>query len=252
MIEHDLNHSDRDPQPFVLTVSSEAQPVVLRTGATCWIHAIGPGDESVLRTCFAGLSAASRRLRFFGAKQALTDADLATLTNTDGRDHLAFAAVRHDAQGQVSEVLGIARCVRVAPGAQTAELAMAVIDRAQGQGLGGILLEHLRRAAQAQGIDRFHCEVLAENDAMRALAKRLGGRARWLDDGTLSYECPLREVTTTPAVPAHQQAATCPPRPARAFPSPTWTQAWERIVRTGLATYEVAAQACYHQSRAGA
>lgn len=224
------------------------ESVRLKDGTLCQIRPIGPDDPDVLNACFAGLSPASRRLRFFGAKQVLTAADLAYLTATDGRDHLAFAAIAQDPDGRDGTVLGAARCIRSAPGSEAAELAMAVVDQAQGRGVGTALLDRLTEAAQEQGIRRFHCEVLAENEGMRRLASRLGGQAIWLDDGAVEYNCALPE----PASPAVVKPGVEPPgdrraarHGSRASGDPDGVSSWERAFKAWIAVFETATLAWY-------
>lgn len=172
-------------------VSGTSAHALLKDGTLCRIRPLGPDDRPFLIACFERLSADSRRLRFLGAKPALTKQDLAFLTDIDGCQHIALGAERLDPRGEVCEPLGVARCIRLTPGSDTGEIAIAVIDVAQGHGLGTHLLTHLAQAAHAQGIRRFRCEVLAENTGMRALAAGLGGAVRWLGDGMLEYDCPL-------------------------------------------------------------
>lgn len=243
--------------------SPRGEAVRLKDGTFCRIRPIDGDDPAIVTACFEGLSDASRRLRFFGAKRVLTEADLAYLTGADGRDHLAFAALRRSGSGGDTEVLGVARCIRSTSGSEpvseTAELAMAVVDRAQGNGVGAALLEHLIAEAREQGIRRFRCEVLADNEGMRALAKRLGGHAVWLDDGTLEYHCGLPE-----AVPIHGDselsrsrepgARSTPehlPRPsARPVPG-AWVSSWERAANVSIAFFETAALAWFDHPRSG-
>lgn len=163
----------------------------LKDGTRCQLRPIGSDDRELLRAGFAGLSPASRRMRFFSAKPSLTEADLDFLTSADGRDHLALGAVRLDAWGQEVELLGVARCIRLGADADASEFAITVADAAQGRGLGTLLLTQLVTAAREQGIRHFRCEVLAANTGMRALAAGLGSAVRWLDDGTLEYDYPL-------------------------------------------------------------
>ncbi len=243
--------------------SPRGEAVRLKDGTLCRIRPIEGDDPAIVTACFDGLSDASRRLRFFGAKRALTEADLAYLTGADGRDHLAFAAVRRTGSGENAEVLGVARCIRSRSGSEpvsdTAELAMAVVDRAQGNGVGTALLEHLIVEAREQGIRRFRCEVLAGNEGMRALAKRLGGRAIWLDDGTLEYDCALPEAVSIHGdstlhqgrepdlwrEPRNRSAPqTVPGWNARPEPA-AWTSSWERAANASIAFFETAALAWY-------
>jgi GNAT superfamily N-acetyltransferase len=169
--------------------------VRLRDGTLCRIRVSGPADRERLAACFETLSPESRRLRFFGVKQALSPSELDIYAQADGLDHIAFAAVRLDPRGRELEALGFARCIRLAGAPESAELSMTVVDAAQGQGIGAALLTRLIGAARTQGIRRFRCEVLAENAGMRRLAKRLEGDAQWLGEGTLEYDCPLPAET---------------------------------------------------------
>lgn len=163
----------------------------LRDGSVCRIRPIDEDDRQRLQAAFQRLSANSRRLRFFGVKKALTPAELDHLASPDGRVHIAYGAVRLDDQGNELDGLGAARCIRLAPDSDTAELAIAVVDEVQGEGIGSHLLRQLVNAARRQGIRRFRCEVLAENNAMRTLAVSMGSDSRQVDNGVLEYECPL-------------------------------------------------------------
>jgi GNAT superfamily N-acetyltransferase len=134
-------------------------------------------------------------MRFFTNKRSLTAQELDLFSGADGYDHIATAAVRIDASGRELEPLGFARCLRLAPGGDSAELSVTVADRFQGQGIGSALLESLTDAAYAQGIRRFRFEVLVENRGMRQLAQHLGGEARWLGEGIVEYDCAVPEPT---------------------------------------------------------
>lgn len=213
--------------------------VLIRDGVTYQIRPLGRDDRALLVACFEALSPASRRLRFFSAKQALSAADLDHLTQVDGEDHLAYAVLRLDQAGRECEILGVARCIRLGPGADTAELAIGVVDHAQGRGLGSALLDQLIEAAHARAIRRLRFEVLADNEAMRALAQRLGGRARWLDDGVLEYDCLLPEP--------EQVAVAAPPTGVRPpLLTDVLTGAWERALRSATGLYETLVWGWYH------
>lgn len=183
----------------VAAESAERGDLPISDGSICRIRSIGQDDRALLVGCFEGLSPESRRLRFFGAKPSLSTGDLDFLAGADGRDHIAVGLIRLDADGEEVELLGAARCIRLGRDSDTAELAMAVVDRAQGQGIGRILISHLVEAARAQGVRRLRCEVLAANEGMRALLGGPGSRVRWLDDGTLEYEYALPGDAADPA-----------------------------------------------------
>mgnify|MGYP001026887343 CR=1 FL=1 len=166
----------------------------LRNGKRYRLRPPRADDRPRVVDCFEHLSPDSRRLRFFAVKKTLLESELDFLTLTDGRDHIAVAALDTDASGMEGPIVGMARCLRLPAPPDCAELAVAVADDVQGIGLGGALVEQLMLAADAQGIARFELEVLAENNGMRALAERFGGIAERQDDGMLHYRLPVQRV----------------------------------------------------------
>ena len=74
------------------------------------------------------------------------------------------------------QVVGVARCVRLEPGGDTAEFAIVVGDELQGEGLGSILATALADAARRVGIRRFSATTLAENEAAERLLDALATR----------------------------------------------------------------------------
>ncbi|HYN76558.1 MAG TPA: GNAT family N-acetyltransferase [Lamprocystis sp. (in: g-proteobacteria)] len=156
----------------------------------------GETDRQLLLDCFNALSPESRRLRFFSSKPHLTAGDLDLFAGADGWDHIAWVAVRLDHLGREQEPLGFARCLRLEPNGDSAEFSVTVADHAQGMGVGTALLDRLVPAARTAGIRHLRCELLAENTAMRHLAKHLGGEAHWLGDGVVEYQCDLPDTPT--------------------------------------------------------
>jgi RimJ/RimL family protein N-acetyltransferase len=220
-------------------------PVRLKDGGVCSVRPIGREDGPTLQACFRGLSPAARRLRFFSAKQTLTPADLAALTAVDGHDHLAFCAVRRTARGDEGEVLGVARCVRPVPESDVAELAIAVVDSAQGQGVGTALLGHLIAAARVQGIRRLRCDIFADNAGMRGLARRLGGRAQGSDEGAITYECLLPE-SEWGRLPSQLNDASVRSGSGQVGAHPSqaaWTRSYDRAAALSIALFERIAMA---------
>lgn len=179
----------------------------LRNGDRYRLRPPRADDKPRVADCFEHLSAESRRLRFLGVKKALSDSELEFFTITDGDDHIAVAALAMDDNGADGRMVGIARCLRLSAPPNSAELAVAVADEVQGVGLGKVLIEELMRAAEAQGIESFELEVLADNHGMRALAVRFGGIASRQDDGMLHYNIPVQAAALAEgadgALPAH-------------------------------------------------
>ncbi|MDJ0739532.1 MAG: GNAT family N-acetyltransferase [Gammaproteobacteria bacterium] len=128
-------------------------------------------DKQRLREGFDALSAASRQKRFFGGKHALSDGELRYLTEVDQVDHVAIGAVMLDAAGDEGAGAGVARFVRLPAETTVAEVALTVIDRMQGRGIGRLLLRLLVEAAVERGIERFRFECLAHNQEMHRLVQ---------------------------------------------------------------------------------
>lgn len=147
--------------------------ITLESGERVCLRLIRPSDKAAMQRAFAELSAASRYKRFFGAKQGLTEADLRYFTETDAWDHFALGAVVINEDGSEGEGLGVARYIRLTNDPECAEVAITVIDRMQGKGIGRALLERLVSAAIERGIARFRFECLAHNLEMQNLVKKV-------------------------------------------------------------------------------
>jgi len=66
------------------------------------------------------------------------------------------------------------RYIVVQPG--TAEVAFAVVDEYQGQGIGAALMRHLTTIARHAGLERLVAEVLPENSPMLGVFEKCGLR----------------------------------------------------------------------------
>ncbi len=178
----------------------------LADGTRVRLRLVVPADKTQLASAFQRLSPEARYLRFFASKETLTPGELVYLTEMDQAQHFALGAAALNEAGEEGEGLGIARFVRLADRPETAESAVVVADRVKGRGLGRLLLQRLVAAAVERGVERFRCEVLAGNDAMRGLLGQLAPEADLKAEGevvVLEWDLPL--------VP-HDQAAGDAPR----------------------------------------
>jgi len=136
-------------------------------GGEITIRPLRAGDTETVARVFNGLSARSRRLRFGGAKNVLTPCELDELARVDGAHHVLVA------HGPDGEAVGIARLARAEDDRETAEIAFAVADAWQRNGIGTALLEELAAAARAAGIRHLRASILAENVASLALMRHV-------------------------------------------------------------------------------
>lgn len=142
------------------------QRVVLRDGSTVHVRPISPEDKAALSQAFDLLGEESRYRRFLSAVKRLDSRALEYFTEVDHVSHEALVAFDPDD----GELVGVARYVRLAREADTAEVAMVVADGWTGRGLATVLLSELKTLAQAAGVVRFVATCLSFNrDATRVL-----------------------------------------------------------------------------------
>lgn len=147
--------------------SERETDAVLRDGSTVHLRPVRPDDEAALRTLFAGLDPDSQAFRFFSGAVDLEQV-AHTMASVDHKSHYGLLALR----GAEHRPLGHGAYVELAEG--TAEVAFAVADELQGQGLGTILLAHLAEAASDNGIETFCAEVLPQNHRMIEMFRESG------------------------------------------------------------------------------
>jgi acetyl coenzyme A synthetase (ADP forming)-like protein len=141
--------------------------VTLRDGSTVRVRPIRDEDERGMLEFFSGLSLESRAFRFFSAGVDLEE--LARwAADVDYENRFGLLALR----GAEGRIVGHGSYVR-AKGAK-AEIALAIADELQGEGLGTILVAHLAEAAHEHGIELFEAEVLAGNHRMIEVFRESG------------------------------------------------------------------------------
>jgi GNAT superfamily N-acetyltransferase len=131
------------------------------------IRPLRNGESGVVQAVFDAMGPASRLLRFGGAKNVLSEADLELLARVDADHHVLVA-------WHGCEPVGIGRLVREG---DRAEVAFAVADAWQGRGVGTVLADRLAADARAAGIACFHADVKAGNVRSLALLRRLQAAA---------------------------------------------------------------------------
>lgn len=144
---------------------------LLTDGLKVEIRAIGAEDASMLQAFVRRLSSRSRHFRFFSAFVELPLELLERLVNQDHRRGLALVALSEHRGNTV--IIAEARCV-LDQAERDAEFAIAVADEFQRRGLGIKLLKTLVTYASKKGVRRLFGEILADNQPMVALARRLG------------------------------------------------------------------------------
>jgi protein lysine acetyltransferase len=137
----------------------------LSDGRQVWIRPIRPGDRWQLQDGLRRMSQQTIQRRFLSSKRRFTAAELTYLTEVDGVNHLALAAVSTTS----GRIMGVARAVRDAEQPELAEWAVVIGDPWQRKGLGTILIRELVDDARKVGITRFSALIAGENRAVARL-----------------------------------------------------------------------------------
>ncbi len=137
---------------------------VLVDGIRVCLRAIRPDDKERLRIAFKRLSPQSVYHRFFNPITELTSGDLRQLTELDFHDHVGLVLTVEEEKGE--RLIAVARFVRVAPGADRAELAFAVADEYRNRGAATLLLRQLVALARNCGVREFVAQMLQDNVEM--------------------------------------------------------------------------------------
>jgi len=144
---------------------------LLRDGRPVEIRALRREDREDLIRAVGHFSAQSLYRRFFTLKRGFTEQEVDYFIDVDFIKHVALLATLKE-NGQQSVIVGGARYIHTQPG--RAEVAFAVTDAYQGQGIGRALMRHLARIARAAGLEELDAEVLPENLAMLKVFQSCG------------------------------------------------------------------------------
>ncbi len=128
------------------------------------VRALKPADAARVQDFVRGLSAHTRRERYFAPIRELSARQLERVTRPGRAADVALAAFAGD------ELVALAEC-------SNGEFAIVVADAWQGLGLGEGLLVGVLGHAREQRLLSLHGLVRAGNRAMLRLAGRLGFRA---------------------------------------------------------------------------
>ena len=145
---------------------------LMRDGRRVEIRALRPDDRAELLAAIGRASTQSLFRRFFAAKRGFTDQEIEFFLHVDFINHVALVAVMEE-DGRPA-IVGGGRYIVLQP--RKAEVAFAVIDRYQGQGIGTALMRRLAEIARAAGLRELIAEILPENIPMLKVFEKSGLR----------------------------------------------------------------------------
>jgi RimJ/RimL family protein N-acetyltransferase len=156
---------------------------VIRNGRRLEIRALGTDDRADLLDAVDRTSVLSLYRRFFGAKREFSQKEIEFFLNIDFVNHVTLVATVEEDDRAV--IVGGGRYIIVRPG--MAEVAFAVVDEFQGQGIGGALMRHLVVIAREAGLEELVAEVLPDNLPMRKVFEKSGLRCNMKRDGPVIH-----------------------------------------------------------------
>jgi len=142
----------------------------LRDGRRVEIRALRHEDRNGLEQAVSRASAESLRRRFFSVRRHFSEQELEFFSDIDFVSQVALVVVAEEDGGP--HIVGAGRYIVLEPG--RAEVAFALIDEYQGQGIGAALMRHLAAIARDAGLRELIAEVLPENTAMLKVFKKSG------------------------------------------------------------------------------
>jgi RimJ/RimL family protein N-acetyltransferase len=151
-------------------VTPDPVRIDLPGGDRVLVRPVRASDKDAIADGVNRMGERSRYQRFMTIQDALSTRELRYLTEVDHHDHEALVAF-DVASG---DGVGVARFVRNPSDSLEAEAAVAVVDAWQRRGLGTALTLLLADRAREEGVERFTALLLASNDAMMNMLRRLG------------------------------------------------------------------------------
>jgi len=128
-------------------------------------------DEPMLKDFFYGLSGESLYKRFFSARKDMPHKRLQDFTAVDYSKKMVIMATVMEKDREA--IIGIGQ-YELNSDMHSAEVALVVSDKYQGQGVGRELLSYLILLARKRGLLGFTGEVLFENTGMVQLFEKMG------------------------------------------------------------------------------
>ena len=141
----------------------------LRDGTTVLVRPLKAEDAALYPDFLSEVTAEDVRLRFFAPIREVSPELIDRLTHLDYAKAMAFIALEETS----GRMLGVVR-LHYDPDGKAGEYAVIVRSHLKGHGLGWLLMRRMIAYARAEGLNRVHGQVLAENTTMLAMCAELG------------------------------------------------------------------------------
>ncbi len=161
---------------------------LLKDGTPVLIRPMKPEDEPLVEDLLDNCSDQTLYFRYFRVIKSWPHEALIRFTQNDYDREIGLAAIGQPPGPEV--MMGVGRLVAT-PERDSAEFAVIVADPWQGKGLGPQLITRVIDIARDFGVQVLSGEILAENQPMLDLVKKLGFQIRKCEEGTCRVELDL-------------------------------------------------------------
>jgi len=178
----------------------ELEQAIELDGSPMLLRPIRPEDALAYARFIEATQAPDLRLRFFTLVRSLPAGDLARHTQIDYQREMAFVAVQRDGRA-AGQIAGEVRAF-VYPGGVTAEFAILVRSDVKRRGLGRALLAKMIDYCRASGQTELIGQILPQNAAMIALARRCGMQVETVPGASVA----IAHIALRPDAPAGRRS----------------------------------------------
>ena len=156
-----MSHSENQPDRSRPYPKEWERRLLLPDRTHIFVRPVRPDDDELFREFAKGVSEEDARLRFFGPKKELSDADLDRLIHIDYGRAMAFVAIMESS----GKMVGVVR-LHAEPNRESREFAIIVRSDFKGHGLGWMLMRLMIEYARSVGLRVIEGRTLYENEAM--------------------------------------------------------------------------------------
>lgn len=155
----------------------------MKVGAKIEIRSIQQNDELEMIKFHEGLSERSIYMRYFESVSLAARTSHRRLLRICFADPLVetvLVALSADQTPGGRKIVGVGRLNKL-PNSNNGEIALLVLDKFQGRGIGTHLLAQLIHAGRAQKITQIKAEMLRDNTTIQGVLKKIGFHLTLLD-----------------------------------------------------------------------
>ncbi len=186
VVLHDLKTpEDKLPRPAIRPYPVQyVSPWKLKNKAPVVIRPIRPEDEPLMVKFHETLSEETVYHRYFSAlklSQRVAHERLTRICFNDYDREIALVVEHTSPRSEEPAILGVGRLSKL-HGTNEAEFALLVSDAWHGLGLGEELLKRLIQIGREEKLDRIVGQILADNQAMQHICKKIGFQVEYSKD----------------------------------------------------------------------